>query len=62
MKGEDVKQSLVTIIGADLRNDSRFMGDKKTSTIGTRNIYRASLTTLIRQHHGRGVDSPGDNP
>jgi hypothetical protein len=37
------------------------MRDDETATIRTLNAYRELLTTLVQQHHGRVVDSPGDN-
>ena len=37
------------------------MRDDETATVRTLNAYRDTMTKLIRQHHGRVVDSPGDN-
>jgi class 3 adenylate cyclase len=61
MTGEDVKRRLAAIFSADVRDYSRLMRDDETATIRTLNVYRALLTTLVQQHHGRVVDSPGDN-
>jgi len=59
--GEDVKRRLAAIFSADVRDYSRLMRDDETATIRTLNAYRELLTTLVQQHHGRVVDSPGDN-
>ena len=37
------------------------MGENEEATIRTLTAYREVMTTLIAQHHGRVVDSPGDN-
>ncbi|UCF85391.1 MAG: NINE protein [Desulfobacteraceae bacterium] len=61
MAGEDVKRRLAAIFSADVRNYSRLMRDDETATVRTLNAYRELMTALVRQHHGRVVDSPGDN-
>ena len=61
MTGEDVKRRLAAIFSADVRNYSRLMRDDETATIRTLNTYRDLMTKLVQQHHGRVVDSPGDN-
>src|SRR3954454_10772478 len=37
------------------------MGTDEVGTIRTLTAYRTVMTTLIQQHRGRVVDSPGDN-
>jgi adenylate cyclase len=37
------------------------MGDDEESTVQTLTSYREVLTTLIQQHNGKVLDSPGDN-
>jgi adenylate cyclase len=37
------------------------MGEDEEATIRTLTAYRQVMTSLIQQHHGRVVDSPGDN-
>jgi len=59
--GDDVKRRLAAIFSADVRDYSRLMRDDETATIRTLNAYREVMTTLVQQHHGRVVDSPGDN-
>ena len=61
MTREDVKRRLAALFSADVRDYSRLMHDDETATIRTLNAYREVMTTLVQQHHGRVVDSPGDN-
>jgi class 3 adenylate cyclase len=58
---EEVKRKLAAIFSADVKDYSRLMRDDETATVRTLNAYREVMTKLIRQHHGRVVDSPGDN-
>ena len=37
------------------------MREDETGTIRTLTAYREVMTTLIKQHHGRVVDTVGDN-
>jgi TolB-like protein len=37
------------------------MGDDEEATVRTLTSYRGVLTTLIQQHNGKVLDSPGDN-
>ena len=61
MTKEDVKRKLTAILSADVKEYSRLMREDELATVQTLKIYRELMTTLIRQHHGRVVDSPGDN-
>src|SRR5262245_7704430 len=56
-----VKRKLTAILSADVKGYSRLMGDDEVATVRTLTAYREVMTTLIQQHHGRVVDSPGDN-
>ena len=58
---EGVKRKLAAILSADVKDYSRLMRDDEVATIRTLNAYREEMTKLIQQHHGRVVDSPGDN-
>jgi len=58
---EEVKRKLAAIFSADVKDYSRLMRDDETETVRTLNAYREVMTKLICQHHGRVVDSPGDN-
>jgi len=40
---------------------SRLMGEDEAATVKTLEAYKEIMFSLIRQHRGRVVDSPGDN-
>ncbi len=61
MEKERVKRKLAAILNADVKDYSRLMRDDEEATVRTLNSYRQVMTTLILQHYGRVVDSPGDN-
>jgi len=61
MRNDDVKRKLAAILSADVKNYSCLMRDDEAATIRTLKAYREEMTKLIQQHHGRVVDSPGDN-
>ena len=56
-----MERKLAAIVSADVQGYSRLMGDDEEATIRTLTTYREVMTSLIQQHHGRVVDSPGDN-
>ncbi len=56
-----IVRKLTAILSADVKGYSRLMGEDEVATIRTLTAYREVMTTLIRQHRGRVVDSPGDN-
>ena len=56
-----LSRKLAAILSTDVQGYSRLMGDNEVATITTLTAYRQVMTTLIQQHHGRVVDSPGDN-
>src|SRR5882724_3677792 len=56
-----VERKLTAILSADVKGYSRLMGDDEVATVRTLTAYREVMATLIQQHHGRVVDSPGDN-
>src|SRR6058998_1365017 len=56
-----MERKLAAILSADVRGYSRLMGEDEEATIRTLTAYRTVLATFIVQHHGRVVDSPGDN-
>jgi len=56
-----MERKLAAIFSADVKGYSRLMGDDEAATIRTLTAYRQVMATLIQQHHGRVVDSPGDN-
>src|SRR6059058_4247320 len=56
-----IERKLTAILSTDVKGYSRLMGEDEEATIRTLTAYRAVMTTRIQQHHGRVVDSPGDN-
>jgi class 3 adenylate cyclase/TM2 domain-containing membrane protein YozV len=61
MSTDGLKRRLAAILSADVKEYTRLMRDDEAATIRTLNSYREVMSKLIRQHHGRVVDSPGDN-
>ena len=61
MAQEGFKRKLTAILSADVEGYSRLMGDDEEATVRTLTTYREVLTTLIQQHNGKVLDSPGDN-
>src|SRR5713101_2567434 len=56
-----MERKLTAILSADVKGYSRLMGEDEEATIRTLTAYREVMATLIQQHRGRVVDSPGDN-
>jgi len=56
-----MERKLAAILSADVQGYSRLMGEDEEATVQTLLAYRAVMASLIRQHRGRVVDSPGDN-
>src|SRR5712692_4445617 len=56
-----MERKLTAILSADVKGYSRLMGEDEEATIRTLTAYREVMVTLIQQHRGRVVDSPGDN-
>ena len=56
-----MERKLTAILSADVKDYSRLMGEDEEATIRTLTAYREVMATLIEQHRGRVVDSPGDN-
>jgi adenylate cyclase len=61
MVDEGFKRKLTAILSADVVEYSRLMGEDEEATVRTLTSYREVLTTLIQQHSGKVLDSPGDN-
>jgi adenylate cyclase len=61
MESQTVQRKLTAILSADVKGYSRLMGEDEVATIRTLTAYREVMATLIQQHRGRVVDSPGDN-
>jgi adenylate cyclase len=61
MADEGFKRKLTAILSADAVGYSRLMAEDETATVKTMASYREIISSLIKQHRGRVVDSPGDN-
>ena len=61
MTTQEVKRKLAAILSADVKGYSRLMGKDEEATVHTLNAYKEVMSNLIRHHHGRVVDAPGDN-
>jgi adenylate cyclase len=61
MADENYKRKLTAILSADAVGYSRLMGQDEEATVRTIKTYREVLSTLIQQHNGKVLDSPGDN-
>ena len=61
MAQRGLKRKLAAILSADVKGYSRLMREDEAATIQTVTEYRKVMTSLIDQHHGRVVDSVGDN-
>jgi adenylate cyclase len=61
MTEEGFKRKLAAILSADVEGYSRLMGDDEEATVRTLTSYREVFSTLIQQHNGKVLDSPGDN-
>jgi TolB-like protein/class 3 adenylate cyclase/Tfp pilus assembly protein PilF len=61
MATKGFKRKLTSIFSTDAVGYSRLMGDDEVATVRTITSYRKIISTLIKQHNGRVIDSPGDN-
>ncbi len=61
MTQKGFKRKLTAILSADAVGYSRLMAEDEAATVKTIATYREVMTSLIKQHRGRVVDSPGDN-
>jgi adenylate cyclase len=61
MTQEGFKRKLTAILSADVIEYSRLMRDDEEATVRDLAVHRVLITEIIQQHHGRVVDSPGDN-
>ena len=61
MAEEGFKRKLTAILSADVEGYSRLMAANEEATVRTLTAYREVMTTLIQQHNGKVLDSPGDN-
>jgi adenylate cyclase len=61
MADEGFRRKLTAILSADVEGYSRLIGDDEEATVRTLTTYRKVMITLIQQHNGKVLDSPGDN-
>ncbi len=61
MDPQTVERKLAAILSADVVGYSRLMAEDEAATIRTLTAYREQVATLVREHRGRVVDTPGDN-
>jgi adenylate cyclase len=61
MTAQEVKRKLTAILSADVKGYSRLMGEDEEWTLRTLNAYKEVMRSLIQQHRGRVVATPGDN-
>ena len=60
MADEGFKRKLTAVLSADAVGYSRLMAEDEAATVKTIATYREIMSSLIKQHRGRVVDSPGD--
>jgi adenylate cyclase len=58
---QDFKRKLTAVFSADVAGYSRLMGEDESATVRTLEAYKQVMSSLIKQHRGRVIDSPGDN-
>ena len=61
MNTQDFKRKLTAVFSADVAGYSRLMGEDESATVKTLETYKQVMFSLIKQHRGRVIDSPGDN-
>ncbi len=61
MDEKGFKRKLIAILSADAVGYSRLMNDDEEATVRDLAAHRVLITEIIQHHHGRVVDSPGDN-
>ena len=58
---QDFKRKLTAVFSADVAGYSRLMGEDEAATVKTLESYKQIMFSLINQHRGWVIDSPGDN-
>ncbi len=58
---QDFQRKLTAVLSADVAGYSRMMREDEAATVKTLETYKQVMFSLIRQHQGRVIDSPGDN-
>jgi adenylate cyclase len=61
MNTQEFKRKLTAVFSADVVGYSSLMGEDEAATVRTLEAYKQVMFSLIKQHRGRVIDSPGDN-
>ena len=61
MSEDAYKRKLCAILSADVKGYSQLMGTDEDATVRTITAYRQVFIEFVATHHGRIVDTPGDN-
>ena len=61
MADEGFKRKLTAILSADAVGYSRLMREDEEATVRDIASHRVIISEIIQKHHGRVIDSPGDN-
>jgi TolB-like protein/class 3 adenylate cyclase/Flp pilus assembly protein TadD len=61
MTDQGVTRKLTAIMSADVKGYSRLMADDEAATVKCLTAHRQIISRLVDLHHGRVIDSPGDN-
>ena len=61
MNSQNFKRKLIAIFCADVAGYSRLMGEDEPATVKTLEACKEIMFSVIKQHRGRVIDSPGDN-
>ncbi|MGD2272650.1 MAG: adenylate/guanylate cyclase domain-containing protein, partial [Desulfobacterales bacterium] len=61
MNNDAIKSRQAAILSADVISDNLLLRKNETDTVKTLTAYLDVVITLIRQHHGRVLDTPEDN-
>ncbi len=61
MTEQGVTRKLTAIMSADVKGYSRLMADDEAATVKCLTAHRQIISRLVDLHHGRVIDSPGDN-
>jgi len=61
MTTEGINRKLTAILSADAAGYSRLMTEDEAGTIQRLKSYKELISVRVSEHHGRVVDSSGDN-
>jgi len=61
MDNQSVKRKLAAILSTDVKDYTRLMANDEVETINSIKTCRKLISQKVIEHHGRVVDSPGDN-